>query len=69
MAIKVERDNPDPIRKVQKVVLTDEYGAQMILKHPLTQPGYDIAATEAAAIAQMEANAAAYKAAIDTPAQ
>ena len=64
MAIDVKREAPDPIRKVQKVVLTDEFGAQMILKHPLTQPGYDIAAAEAAAIAQMEANAAAYKAAI-----
>ena len=62
--ITVTKDAPDPIRKVQKVVLTDQYGAQMILKHPLTKPGYDPAAEETAAIALMEANAAAYKAAI-----
>ena len=54
----------DPIRKLEIVTLTDEYGAQMILQHPLTIVGYDRQAEETAAIALMEANAAAYKAAI-----
>ena len=55
----------DFVRKVQVVVLEDEFGSQHVINHPLGKPGYDAAAVEAAVKAQMEAVCDAFKAAVE----
>lgn len=46
----------DNVRKLEIVTVTDKFGAQQIIQHPLTQVGYDAKATEDAVIAQMNTN-------------
>lgn len=65
MITEVSRTN-DFIRKIQRVILEDEYGARNVINHPLGNPGYDAAAVEVAVKAQMEAICAAFKAAVQS---
>jgi hypothetical protein len=60
MAKEISRVN-DPIRKIQIVTFEDEYGARMVLQHPLTIDGYDPQAREARVIALMDENVRKYR--------
>jgi hypothetical protein len=60
MATKVVSRTPDAVRKVEVVMLQDDFGARMIIEHPILDPNYDADAEEAKAMQQMDANAAAF---------
>ena len=47
----------DAVAKLEIVLLEDDFGAQMVLQHPLAQDGYYPAAEEAAALALLDSNA------------
>jgi hypothetical protein len=51
----------DPIRKLAIVTIADEFGAEMIIQHPLTLVGYNAEAEEQKAMDLMDLNAQTYK--------
>jgi hypothetical protein len=59
---KVTNRKLDPIRKLAIVTIEDEFGAQMIVQHPLTLVGYNAEAEEQKAIELMDLNVKTYKA-------
>jgi hypothetical protein len=58
MATKIVSRTPDVIRKVEVVLLQDDFGARVTIEHKMLNPDYDAAAKEAEVMQQMDANAA-----------
>jgi hypothetical protein len=52
----------DPIRKLAIVTIVDEFGAEMIVQHPLTLLSYNAEAEEQKAMDLMDFNVQTYKA-------